>query len=183
LASGDPSATRSSPISRYLHRYPRGNAPQIAIRRVQNGGMLTVVGKNYVAPAPLTFQELCLEIEWTAAFLVHFIGAWPGGGTLADAQDDQSLLHGVQRQMEIICAAVERLAEIDAGIAQRITDYGKLVAFRRLQVHGFANLSANLSEMLSFDQRLWRFIENRLPLLRKEIAEIGLRAAVPTNKS
>src|ERR1700722_12255647 len=121
LASGDPSACNaSSPISRYLHRYPRGNAPQIAIRRVQNGGMLTVVGKNYVAPAPLTFHELCLEIEWTAAFLVHFIGAWPGGGTLADAQDDQSLLHGVQRQMEIICAAVERLAKIDAGIAQRI---------------------------------------------------------------
>jgi uncharacterized protein with HEPN domain len=146
--------------------------------------MLTVVGKNYVAPAPLSsVQDFCLEIERTAAFLVHFIGAWPGGGTLADAQDDQSLLHGVQRQMEIICAAVERLAEIDAGTKERITDYGKLVAFRRLQVHGFANLSANLSEMLSFDQRLWRFIENRLPLLRKEIAEIGLRAADPTNKS
>lgn len=48
------------------------------------------------------------------------------GGTLADAQADQLLLFGVERQLEIICAAVERLVEIDAGISERITDYGKL---------------------------------------------------------
>ena len=141
--------------------------------------MLTVVGKNYVAPAPLSsVQDCCLEIERTAAFLMHFIGAWPGGGTLADAQDDQLLLHGVERQMELICAAVDRLAQVDAGIAERITDHRKLIAFRTVQLHGFANIS----ESLSYPQRIWYFIENRLPLLRKEIAEIG-RAADPTNKS
>lgn len=45
---------------------------------------------------------------------------------LADAQADQLLLFGVERQLEIICAAVERLVEIDAGISERITDYGEL---------------------------------------------------------
>jgi hypothetical protein len=66
---------------------------------------------------------------------VRFIGGWSGGGTRADAHDDQLLLFDVERQLEIICA-VERLAEIDAGISERITDYGKLVACRRVQLRG-----------------------------------------------
>lgn len=132
--------------------------------------MLTVVGKNYSAP-PLSVQNLCLEIERTVAFLVRFIG----GRTLADTQDDPLLESGVERQVQLICVAVESLVQIDAGIAERITDYGKLVAFRTIQLHGFANFN----EMWGFDQRVWHFVENRLALLCREIAEISLRAADP----
>jgi hypothetical protein len=35
------------------------------------------------------------------------------------------LLFGAEPQVQIICAAVERLAQIDAGIAEWITDYRK----------------------------------------------------------
>jgi hypothetical protein len=133
--------------------------------------MLKLVGQDYSAPAPLSAQDLCLKIERTVAFLVRFIG----GRTLADTQDDPLLVSGVERQVQIICVAVERLVQIDAGIAERITDYGKLVAFRTVQLRGLANLN----EMFGFDQRVWHFVENRLPLLCREIAEIGLRAADP----
>ena len=108
------------------------------------------------------------------AFLVRFVG----GRTLEDAQDDALLLFGTERQVQIICAAVERLAQIDAGIAERITDYRKLVAFRTVQLRGFANLN----ESLGFPQRVWKFAENRLPLLRSEIEEISLHAADPASK-
>jgi hypothetical protein len=73
------------------------------------------------------------------AFLVRFVG----GRTLEDAQDDALLLFGTERQVQIICAAVERLAQIDAGIAERITDYRKLVAFRT--VHGAQGEAPNVT--------------------------------------
>jgi hypothetical protein len=78
--------------------------------------------------------------------------------------------------VQIIAAAVERLAQIDAGTAERITDYGKLIALRTVQLRSFANLNV----CLGFDQRLWNFVESRLPLLRREIEEISASRGLPS---
>jgi hypothetical protein len=59
----------------------------------------------------MSVQDLCLEIERFVAFLERFVG----GRSLDDAQDDSLLLFGTEPQVQIICAAVERLAQIDAG--------------------------------------------------------------------
>ncbi|HEY4968445.1 MAG TPA: hypothetical protein VII35_00975 [Steroidobacteraceae bacterium] len=125
---------------------------------------------NSRPPEPLSVQDLCLEIERTVALLVRLVG----GRALAHAQDEPLMQFGVQRQVQILCAAVEQLAQIDVGIAER--NYGKLIALRTVQRRGFANLN----ECLGFDQRLWNFVENRLPLLRRGIEAISASHGLPS---
>ena len=53
----------------------------------------------------------------------------------------------VERKFEIIGEALNQLAKLDAGLAARISDLPKIVAFRNQLIHGYA--SVNVSTVCS----------------------------------
>ena len=73
------------------------------------------------------------------------------------------LQSGVERQFEIIGEALGQLAKVDQQLATQITDYQKIVSFRNVLIHGYADVD---------DELVWDIVETRLPLLREEIGRL-----------
>lgn len=91
------------------------------------------------------------------------IAAFTTGKTLADCESDAMLRSAVERQFEIIGEALGQLARLDEAIAARITDYRRIIAFRNILVHGYAQVD---------DRLVWDIVETRLPALRREVAAL-----------
>lgn len=60
----------------------------------------------------------------------------------------------VERKFEIIGEALNQLAKLDSGLAARIGDLPKIVAFRNQLIHGYA--SVNVSTV-------WNVVQASLP--------------------
>lgn len=69
----------------------------------------------------------------------------------------------VERKFEIIGEALNQLAKLDAGLASRIADLGKVVAFRNLLIHGYA--SVNVSTV-------WNVVQTSLPELLCQLTDL-----------
>lgn len=82
------------------------------------------------------------------------------GKTLADYQGDDLLRSAVERQFEIVGEAMNKLAGIDEGTARRITNFQRIIAFRNILIHGYADVDDNL---------VWNVVETYLPQLVREI--------------
>ena len=94
------------------------------------------------------------DIEHAAAQLQSFIGQKTRSEYLADAL----LQAAVERQFEIIGEAVGQLAKVDVATAERISDYRRLIAFRNILIHGYADVDHEI---------VWDLAQTRLPdLLR-----------------
>ena len=76
-----------------------------------------------------------------AAGRVH---RFTSGKTLADYQGDDLLRSAVERQFEIVGEAMNKLAGIDEGTARRITNFQRIIAFRNILIHGYADVDDNL---------------------------------------
>jgi uncharacterized protein with HEPN domain len=48
-------------------------------------------------------------------------------------------------------------------LASRITDYQKIVSFRNVLIHGYADVD---------DELVWDIVETRLPVLREEVERL-----------
>lgn len=83
--------------------------------------------------------------------------------TLADFDSDELLSSGVERQFEIIGEALTRLARLDANLAERITEYRRIIAFRNILIHGYAEIDRRL---------VWDIVESKLPTLRTEVESL-----------
>ncbi len=66
----------------------------------------------------------------------------------------------VERQFEIIGEAPARLIRLDETFAARITEHRRIVAFRNILIHGYADVD---------DRLVWDVVETKLPLLRREV--------------
>ncbi len=64
------------------------------------------------------------------------------------------LQSAVERQFEVIGEAVSQLAKRDPQAAERIPEYRRLIAFRNVLIHGYAEVDEVL---------VWGFIESHLP--------------------
>lgn len=82
------------------------------------------------------------------------------GKTLVDCQEDDLLRSAVERQFEIVGEAMNRLAGIDEGAARRITNFQRVIAFRNILIHGYADVD---------DDLVWNVVETYLPQLVREI--------------
>lgn len=82
------------------------------------------------------------------------------GKSFADYTADPMLRSALERQLEIIGEALSQLAKIDATTAARVPEFRRVIAFRNILIHGYAEIDHRL---------VWGILEGKLPALRKQI--------------
>ena len=71
---------------------------------------------------------------------------------------DELLRSGVERQLEIVGEALTKLRKLDAATAALLADLPRIVGFRNVLVHGYADVD---------DKIVWGVVEaNIAPLIR-----------------
>ena len=80
--------------------------------------------------------------------------------TFADYERDAMLRAAVEREFEVIGEAMTRLARIDEEVAASIDGYQRIIAFRNVLIHGYADVD---------DRLVWDVVETSLPTLAREI--------------
>jgi uncharacterized protein with HEPN domain len=69
----------------------------------------------------------------------------------------------VERKFEIIGEALAQLAKRDPSIAARIAAHRRMIAFRNILVHGYADVD---------DQLVWDIVESKLADLRRQVTAL-----------
>lgn len=80
--------------------------------------------------------------------------------TFADYQKEPMLQAAVERQFEIIGEALNRLSHMAPEIAARITDRRRIISFRNILIHGYAEID---------DRVVWGVVVTKLGPLTGEI--------------
>ena len=99
------------------------------------------------------------DIRQAAELIANFTA----GKTLADYEGDALLRSAVERQFEIIGEVLAQLARLDQAVAARITDYRRIIAFRNILIHGYAEIDNRI---------VWDIVESKLPMLRREVSAL-----------
>ena len=107
----------------------------------------------------LEARKYLYDIQSAASLLREFTD----GKTLADYEGDAMLRSAVERQFEVIGEAMAQLARTDEPLAGRISQYQRIIAFRNVLIHGYADVDNRL---------VWDVLETRLSVLRREIDEL-----------
>lgn len=79
---------------------------------------------------------------------------------LSDYEGDPMLRAAVERQFEIIGEALRRLLIEDPPTAARISEHARIIAFRNILAHGYADID---------DRIVWGIVESNLPTLLEEV--------------
>lgn len=91
------------------------------------------------------------------------IARFTAGKAWEDFRRDSMIRAAVERKFEIIGEALAQLAKSDPASAARITEHRRIIAFRNILIHGYADV----------DERLvWDVIETKLPVLRRDVAAL-----------
>ena len=104
----------------------------------------------------LEARKYVYDIQRAAGLLREFTD----GKTLADYERDAMLRSAVERQFEVIGEAMAQLARCDEPLADRISQYQRIIAFRNVLIHGYADVD---------DRLVWDVVETSLPTLVREV--------------
>ena len=107
----------------------------------------------------LEARKYLFDIERAAGLVAEFTA----GKGFADYERDDMLRSAVERQFEVIGEALARLARVDAALAARTSEHRRIIAFRNILIHGYAEVDSRL---------VWDVVETRLATLRREVAEL-----------
>jgi len=91
---------------------------------------------------------------------VERIAEFTAGKRLEDYRGQAMLRAAVERQFEIIGEALVRLVRLEETLASRITHHRRIIAFRNILIHGYADVD---------DRLVWDVVETSLPVLRREV--------------
>lgn len=95
------------------------------------------------------------DIQRAAGLLSEFVR----GKTYADYQREAMLRAAVEREFEIIGEAMTKLARVDETVVARISEYKRIIAFRNVLIHEYADVH---------DRLVWDVVETNLPTLVRE---------------
>ena len=104
----------------------------------------------------LEAKKYLYDIQQAASRIADFTS----GKKLEDYRGNPMLRSAVERQFEIIGEALTQLAKLDEKIVARISEYRRIIAFRNILIHGYAEVD---------DRLVWDIVEAKLPVLRREI--------------
>ena len=90
----------------------------------------------------------------------------------ADYERDAMLRAAVERQFEVIGEATAQLARCDKALVAHIGEYRRIVAFRNILIHGYANVD---------DRLVWDVVETKLSILRRDIEQLLREAGIGRN--
>lgn len=85
------------------------------------------------------------------------------GRSFEEYQSNVMLRSAVERQFEIVGEAISQLAKIDEETASRITEYQRIIAFRNVLIHGYADVD---------DQIVWGVVTKDLPRLARDVEKL-----------
>jgi len=80
-----------------------------------------------------------------------------------DYLKDDLLRSAVERQFEIIGEALGQLGKMAPDQLEKISDAGKVIAFRNILIHGYAVVD---------DRVVWDIVQTKLPTLREEVQSL-----------
>lgn len=90
----------------------------------------------------------------------YLLEAFTSEKTFADYEADAMFRAAVEREFEIKGEAMSRLAALDEATASRITNYQRIISFRNVLIHGYADVDNRL---------VWGVLEANLPTLANEV--------------
>ena len=90
---------------------------------------------------------------------VRLLTEFTSGKKFDDYASDPMLRSAVERQFEIAGEALAQLAKRSEEIAERITEYRHIIAFRNILIHGYTDVD---------DRLVWDIVETKLPILLRE---------------
>jgi uncharacterized protein with HEPN domain len=85
------------------------------------------------------------------------------GKSFGEYQDDPLLRSAVERRLQIIGEALARLAQTAPEIAHQFPEHRRIIGFRNILVHGYAQVDNRL---------VWDIVHTRLPSLLETAASI-----------
>ena len=104
----------------------------------------------------LETKKYLYDIQQAAERMSNF----SAGKRFDDYRSDAMLRAAIERQFEIIGEALAKLIRMEQTIAGRITDHQRIIAFRNVLIHGYADVD---------DRLVWDIVEAKLPILRREV--------------
>lgn len=107
----------------------------------------------------LEAKKYLYDISLAVELLVSFTE----GRTLADYEQDPMVRSAVERQFEIVGEALAQLARLDEAVAGRISEHRRIISFRNILIHGYAQVDHRI---------VWDVVESKLPVLRQEVAAL-----------
>lgn len=100
---------------------------------------------------------------WEAREAARNVFAFLSGKSFADYLASVLLRSAVERQFEIIGEALAQLARSDAGLAARLPETARVVAFSNRLIHGYRDVDHQL---------VWSVAQSDLPPLAGRIDEL-----------
>lgn len=103
----------------------------------------------------LESKKYLYDIARAAASAIEFVGS----KSFADYTSDAMLRSAVERQLEIVGEALAQLARTDPATASQISEYQRIIAFRNILIHGYAEIDNRI---------VWNVLELKLPIVRRQ---------------
>ena len=104
----------------------------------------------------LEVRKYLYDIQRAAVLLKQFTA----GRRFSDYMSDAMLRAAVEREFEIIGEAMAQLAKVDESMAARISGYRRVIAFRNILIHQYADVD---------DRLVWDVVETNLSTLAVEV--------------
>src|ERR1039457_7424977 len=90
-------------------------------------------------------KKYLYDIARTAKLAIEFIE----GKTFADYSANVMLRSAVERQLETVGEALVQLARTDPAAASQISEYQRIIAFRNILIHGYAEIDRKSTRLNS----------------------------------
>ena len=85
------------------------------------------------------------------------------GKTFPDYAADALLRSAAERQFEIIGEALRKLSKADAATAAQIGEHERIISFRNILIHGYAEVD---------DRLVWDVPQTKLPVLLRTVESL-----------
>jgi uncharacterized protein with HEPN domain len=104
-------------------------------------------------------KKYLYDIARAAKLALGFIA----GKSFSDYSADVMLRSAVERQLEIVGEALAQLAKADLTVASQIGEYQRIIAFRNILIHGYAEIDHRI---------VWNVLELKLPVVLHQASSL-----------